>query len=533
MKYKSGHAGKSVSKSQHTFSVAETGVNRERSSIDRPSRTTTAIDGGTIYPILVDEVLPGDTFQLRCQLKGWLNSPLVPFLDNIYVDTFFFFVANRLVWDNWTKFQGEKIDPGDTTTYVVPQIEIAGGSTAGANLLADYMGLPTIATTKKVNAMPFRGYNLIWNDFFRDTNLQDSLTVDKGDADSVESNYVLKKRGRRKDYLSGCLPFPQRGDPVSLPIGTTAPVVSQGTGFPLFDADDVIASPLEGQTTSANVRLTSAPTSDGNLKWNDTALEADLSSATSITVNALRQSIAIQQLLELDARGGSRHPEQLKARFGVTSADFRLQRPEYLGGGHTNVSVTPVANTTGTTFRAQGELTGYGAVDGSGGGFTHSFTEHGFVIGLVSMRTDYTYFEGIPRHWSRTTRYDYFEPMLAHLGEQAVFNQEIFVSNDDDIDFGPVNGIWGYQERFGEYKYGNSMVTSIIRPNHPVPLSQWTLAQEFLTKPTLGDTFIQEDPPIDRVVAVPAEPNLILDCYFANRTTRVMPVFNTPGLRRF
>lgn len=522
---------KSFSKNQHSFAVAQPGVNRDRSTFDRPSRTTTAIDGGYIYPIYIDEVLPGDTFQMRSQLKGWLATPTVPFLDNLYLDTFYFFVPNRLVWENWQKFQGEKVNPGDTTTYTVPQMSILGGASTGAGKLADFMGIPTIATTFEVNAMPFRGYNLIWNEFFRDTNLQDSVTVDRDDANSDEADYVLMKRGRRKDYLSGCLPFAQRGDAVELSLGTSAPVVPTTSGIPevligvgnqhklIFQIAD--PGPVKFDAGSF-------PSGDEDVKWVVSGLETDLSAATASTVNELRQSIAIQQLLELDARGGARYTEQLKARFGVTSADQRLQRPEFLGGGHSNISVTPVPATTENSNLFVGHLAAFGHVDSSGGGFTHSFTEHGFVIGLVSLRADYTYQEGVPRMWTRQTRYEYYEPALAHLGEQPVYNQEIFVSNDaNDL------LVWGYQERSAEYKYGNSMLTSILRSDHPIPIDFWTLAQHFQTLPTLGDTFIQENPPIDRVISTPSEPHLVLDCYFSNRCTRVMPVFNTPGLTRF
>jgi len=487
-----------------------------------------------IYPIIVDEVLPGDTFQLTCQIKAWLATPLKPFLDNLILSTFFFFVPNRLVWENWQKFQGEKENPDDSTSYTVPQIEISGGVSLNADM-GDYMGIPINAIDIEVNAMPFRGYNLIWNEFFRDQFLQDKVPQDKGDANSLESDHLIMHRGKRKDYLTGCLPFPQApGDTVPGIISGTVPVTAAGDGIPTFDLAGVTASPLKGGRTAAvQAEWVSAASSNSSAEWNETKLEADLDTAEANTINQLRQSIAIQQTLELDARGGLRYTEQLKARFGVTSSDQRLQRPEYLGGGSLNVSVTPVPITTqgtdtgSSTDGFTGQLAGFGTAQGNAGGFTHSFTEHGYVIGLVSLRSDYTYFEGVPRHWSRETRYDYYEPSLAHLGEQPVYNKEIFVSNDANDDL-----VWGYQERFAEYKYGNSMCTAIMRPNFIAPLSQWHLAEEFGTLPTLGDTFIQEDPPVDRVIAVTSEPHLLMDCYFTNRTTRVMPVFNTPGLTR-
>ena len=522
-----GHAQR-----QHEYSVAEVGVSRERSTFARPSRTLTAIDAGKLYPILVDEVLPGDTFQLSAGLVGRLATPQRPFMDNLYVDTFYFFVPNRLVWENWQKFQGEKENPDDSTTYSVPQIEIQGGITMGLNRLADYMGLPTIAEDMEVNAMPFRAYNLIWNEFFRDQNLQDSVTNDKGDANSLESDHVLKRRGKRKDYLTGCLPWPQRGETEPGVISGTVPVTSTGDGIPQFNlAGGTFGLQNGSGVLDFSARWDGTPSSDeSDASWSDTKLEANLDSAQANTINQLRQSMAIQQLLELDARGGTRYKEQLKARFGVTTPDFRLQRPEYLGGGHQPINVTAVPGTNqAPATSAVGELGGYGTAYGNAGGFTHSFTEHGYVIALASVRADYTYFEGVPRHWSRETRYDYYEPALAHLGEQPVYNKEIFVSNDPLID----NAVFGYQERFSEYKYGNTMVTSILRPSAAIPIDYWHLAEKFSTLPTLGDDFIQEDPPVDRVSVLGTEPHVILDVYFQNKTTRVMPVFNTPGLTRF
>jgi len=442
------------------------------------------------------------------------------------------------VWDNWQKFQGQTDDPGDSVDFTVPQIEIAGGITTGRMKLADYLGVPINATTKKVNALPFRGVNLIWNEFFRDTHLQDSEVVDKGDADSLEADYLLPlPRGRRKDYLTSCLPYPQ------------APGVGLEPGIISGNVDVIIKAPgtitledaggtergVESSSVDTTIRFGSQPSSTGIISWPTIAatnLQVDMDNADANSINQLRQSIAIQHLLELDARGGNRYTEQLKARFGVNSPDARLQRPEYLGGGHSNISMTPVPGTNqGGSNADVGRLGAFGSLDSSGGGFTHSFTEHGFIIGFVNLRADYTYFEGLPRFWSRLTRYDYYEPSLAHLGEQPVYNQEIVVSNTDADDIGPL-AVWGYQERFAEYKYGNSMVTGLVRPNATAGLPFWTLAEYFNTQPSLNAAFIEDNPPIDRVIAVDTEPHLVLDCYFKNRCTRVMPVHNTPGLTR-
>lgn len=543
--YKSqkGGTGKSFSKSQHSFAVAQPTVSRERSTIDRPSRTLTAIDSSIIYPILVDEVLPGDTFKLTCQMKAWLATPLKPFLDNLYINTFFFFVPNRLVWNNWIYFQGQQDTPGDTTDFTVPQIDVAGGSAAGANKLADYMGIPTIATTKEVNALPFRGYNLIYQEFFRDQNLQNEVTLDKGDANSTEANHVLLRRGKRKDYITGSLPWPQKPHDVlsTLPgvISGVVPVTATGQTIRMADQSGN-ESELESATATVSILFSGTPdTLDTaeDLKFGTvTGLEADLDTAVSNTINQLRQSIAIQQLLELDARGGTRHIEQIKARFGVTSSDYRLQRPEYLGGGQINISVSPVPgtnNASGASPPGVGDLGAFGGASGNCGGFTHSFTEHGYVLGLVSARSDISYQEGIPRHWSRLTRFDYYEPALAHLGEQPVYNQEVFVSNVDVDDIGAL-AVWGYQERFAEYKYGNSMITSIMRSNHATPIDFWHLGERFTTAPTLNAAFIVDNTldVLDRAIVVATEPQILMDCYFTNKCTRVMPVFNTPGLTR-
>lgn len=521
--------------SSHSFSVVETGITRQRSTFNRDSRHLTTIDAPDLYPIICDEVLPGDTFQLRCQIKAWLATPNLPFLDNLYVDTFFFFIPNRLVWDNWKFFQGEKANPDDVTTYQIPQIAVGQGDPdITYNLLESYFGIPGNANLFEVNALPFRGYNLVYNEFFRDQFLQDSVTEDKGDANSLIANHVLLPRGKRKNYINGCLPFPQAGPDVTLLLGTSAPIVSSGDGIPHWNIpSDGGGWIMQSSNSVQTVQFQSIPAQTAQLNWDDPKLEVDLSTATSATVNQLRESIAIQQVLELDARAGRRLPEQIKARFGVTSPDYRLQRPEYLGGSSNNISVTPVPQTaphTGTSTSV-GELAGFGHLNSGAGGFTQSFTEHGYILGLVNLRADYTFFEGLDRHWRRLDRYDYFEPAFAHLGEQEVLNSEVYLSTSsggsatDDLAF-------GYQERFSEYKYGKNIVSGIMRPDVTGNIGQWHLAELFASLPSLDSDFVEDNPPIDRVIKVPSEPQLIMDAAFMNRCTRVMPVFNTPGLRR-
>lgn len=522
---------------QHSFSTVETpNVTRQRSTFPRNSRTITAIDGGLLYPVYLDEVLPGDTYSIHMETLARLATPLRPFLDNLWLESFWFFQPNRIAWSNWAAFQGEKIDPDDTTTYTVPQITVAGDAGLGINKLADYMGLPTQATNLSVCAFPFRMYNRVYDEFFRDINLVDRPVIDTGDADSLEADHVLRRRLKRKDYITGSLPWPQAGDAVTLNLGDTAPVVGTGDLIPHFTIDNTDMTLVTkdtdiGESHTAMYDGSSYSDPGKNTYWRETKLEADLTQATNSTVNALRQSIAVQQIQELDARSGTRHREQLKARFGVTTADFRLQRPEYLGGGKQNISVTPVPYTSfnSSTEKHAGQLGGFGVAAGQMSRFTHSFVEHGYIMCLVSVRADYSYFQGVNRHWSRQTRFDYYEPMLSHLGEQAVYQKEVYAvgdngSTDDDV--------WGYQERFSEYKYGNSMVTGIMRPNYVQNTAFWHLAEWFQSNPSLNQTFIEEDPPIDRVIAVPSEPHLLLDCFFHNRCTRVMPVFNTPGLTR-
>ena len=499
-----------------------------RSSFDRSHGLKTTLDAGDLIPILVDEALPGDTFNCKLSAFGRMSTPINPLMDNIYMNTFFFAVPNRLIWENWQRFNGEQDNPTDSIDFVVPQIT----GTFSNQSLGDYFGIPYTSEDISISALPFRAYQLIWNEFFRDQNLQDSVVISKADGgDLIETTYK-RKRGKRHDYFTSCLPFPQKGEEVLLPLGTSAPVLPNGPEAPTFQDGTQTAQSLQGQSGDALVYMGAGGAgSDGTWTWEDPNLFADLTGATSATINELREAFAIQRMQERDARGGTRYTEILKAHFGVTSPDARLQRPEYLGGGQSMVNINPVPQTSGSpgdtdyTPTVQGNLAGYGTVSAQGHGFTKSFTEHCQIIGLVSFRADLTYQQGLDRMWSRQTRYDYFWPALQHLGEQAVLNKEIYInglSNDENT--------FGYQERYAEYRFKSSNITGRFRSAATAPLDSWHLAQDFAARPVLNEEFITENPPIDRVIAVPEEPHFILDCYFNYQCARPMAVYGVPGM---
>jgi len=524
------------SKSASRFSEVPK-ANIPRSSFDRSHGHKTTFNSGYLYPILVDEALPGDTFNCNLTAIARLATPIVPFMDNLYMDTQFFAIPLRLLWDNWEKFNGEQVNPGDSTDYLIPTMT----ETVAEESLSDYMGLP-IGVTIEHSALFHRAYNLCWQTWYKDQNLIDAPVLNTGDGPDDPADYPLRRRGKRHDYFTSCLPFPQKGPAIDIPLGQTAPVAitPQVGNFPTFVGganQNVILGAWDGSgatTDPANGVLASGTwgTSSTNLTWDDPGLNgvADLSSATAATINQLRQAFQIQRMLERDARGGTRYTEIIKAHFGVTSPDARLQRPEYLGGGSTPIYINPVAQTsqtdpTGQDASPQGNLAATGTAMVDRHGFTKSFTEHCIIIGLVSVRADLTYQEGMNRMWSRQTRYDFYWPALNALGEQPVYNKEIFAQGTEEDD-----GVFGYQERYAEYRYKPSVITGKLRSNATTPLDYWHLAQDFGNLPVLGQEFIEENPPVQRVIAVQDEPEFVFDGYFKMRCARPMPLYGVPGL---
>lgn len=503
-----------------------------RSQFLRNSGYKTTLDAGYLVPFFLDEVLPGDSFNCNVSAFARLSTPTYPIMDNMFMDTFFFFVPYRLLWDNFKKFCGEQTDPGDSTDYTVPVINDLQNF---SNMtLWDYFGLPSLVNAiYEFSALPARAYNLIYNEWFRSEDLIDSVTINKDDGPDSEADYTLLRRCKKRDYFSSCLPWTQKSDDVLLSLGTEAPIFGDNMDFDdVADAGNY-AQVRDAAGSSANLReLGVDATAGGNTPVfgrNVTAgtgeLKVDLSQAVSSTVNDLLQAFHVQRMYVKDARSGTRYAEIVQSHFGVTSPDARLQRPEYLGGGTSPVIITPVAQTDTNV----GNLAAFGVVGLKNHGFVRNFVEHGLIMGLVNVRADINYQEGIDRMWSRSVRTDFYWPTLRSLGEQAVLNKEIYI-DAATIGAGTDEDVFGYQERYACYKYKNSKITGKLRSNDPATLEAWHLAPEFGAQPTLDDTFIVDNPPIDRCIVTPTEPHFIFDSYIRLISGRPMPLYTEPGL---
>lgn len=545
------------------FALNPTSIDMSRSTFDRNHTVKLSFNAGDVIPFYVDEVLPGDTHQVRTSKVIRMPSLITPVMDNIVLDTFFFFVPSRLCWDHWKEFMGENTQSAwiPTTDYTIPQITApSGGWKVGT--IADYFGIPTGVENISVSALPFRAYALIMNEWFRDQNLTDPLNIDTGDSTVTGVNtgdYVKDvakgglpfKASKFHDYFTSALPSPQKGPSVGISVDGVFPVTTSANDASGYVVRDPNPTGLRGSFgapwTSVTPYMVYAQKGDEPGALHDSFVPTNLVVDTSIpfiseqgeivtssgfgfSINELRTAFQIQKFYEKQARGGSRYIEVLKSHFGVTSPDARLQRPEYLGGNRIPIMVNQVVQNSGTQDGStpQGNTAAYSLTSDSHGEFIKSFTEHGFVIGLMVARYDHSYQQGIEKMWSRKTMFDYYWPVFANLGEQAILNKEIFAqgtSEDEEV--------FGYQEAWADYRYKPSKVVGQMRSQYAQSLDSWHLGDDYSTLPTLSDEWIREDPGnIDRIIAVSSEVahQFFGDVYVENRATRVMPMYSIPGL---